>query len=219
LFPWEQDRHIEEIWKEYSRFHAEPRSALAPLADLRRRPGVIWPYPDGRETRWRYNTAHDPAADPARGGFDFYGHADHRAWIWLRPHQPAAEAPDRDYPFWLVTGAVLEHWGTGTMTQRVPTLHRAVPHAYVELNREDARQLGIRNRDMVRLVSRRGSLEVQARLDYRSQPPRGLLFVPSFDEGVPVNRLTLDAGCPLSGQPDAGKCAVRVERLTTRSGP
>ena len=99
------------------------------------------------------------------------------------------------------------------MTQRIPTLHRAIPHAYVEINREDAKALGIRNREVVRLVSRRGSLEIEARIDYRSQPPRGQLFVPSFDEALPVNRLTLDAGCPLSGQPDAGKCAVRVERL------
>jgi nitrate reductase NapA len=217
LFPWDRERHVEQIWEEYGRFHGDPRSALAPLAELRARPGVRWPYVAGRETRWRYNTAHDPAADRARGAFDFYGHPDHRAWIWLRPYEPAAEAPDREYPFWLGTGAVLEHWGTGTMTQRIPTLHRSIPHAYVEMHREDAKALGIRNGERVRLVSRRGALEVEARLDYRSQPPRGQLFVPSFDEAVPVNRLTLDACCPLSGQPDGGKCAVRVERLPARS--
>jgi nitrate reductase NapA len=101
------------------------------------------------------------------------------------------------------------------MTQRIVTLHRALPHSYVEINREDARDLGIRNREIVRLVSRRGSVEAEARIDYRSQPPRGHLFVPSFDEALPINRLTLDACCPLSGQPDGGKCAVRVERLST----
>jgi nitrate reductase NapA len=51
------------------------------------------------------------------------------------------------------------------MTQRIPALHRALPHAYVEINREDARDLGIRNRERVRLVSRRGALEIQARID------------------------------------------------------
>jgi nitrate reductase (cytochrome) len=216
LFPWEPDRYVEQIWEEYGRFHTEPRSALPPISELRAKPGVMWPYVGGRETRWRYHTAHDPAADRAHGAFDFYGHADHRAWIWLRPSELPAESPDRAYPFWLRTGAVLEHWGTGSMTQRIPTLHRALPHAYVEMHREDAKQLGIRNRDIVRLVSRRGSLELEARLDYRSQPPRGHLFAPSFDEAAPVNRLTLDAACPLSGQPDAATCAVRVER---RSGP
>jgi nitrate reductase NapA len=218
LFPWDQHRHLEQIWEEYGRFHKEPQSTLAPLSELRAQPGVMWPYVRGHETQWRYNTAHDPAADRGRGGFDFYGHPDHRAWIWLRPYEPPAESPDRAYPFWLGTGAVLEHWGTGSMTQRIPTLHRAIPRAYVEINREDAKALGVRNGETVRLVSRRGSLEIEARLDYRSQPPRGQLFVPSFDEALPVNRLTLDACCPLSGQPDGSKCAVRVERLPATSG-
>jgi nitrate reductase (cytochrome) len=219
LFPWDQPRHVEQIWEEYGRFHTDPRDALPPIAALRARPGVMWPYVKGSETRWRYNTAHDPAADRTRGDFDFYGHPDHRAWIWLRPYEPPAESPDRAYPFWLGTGAVLEHWGAGSMTQRIPTLHRSIPRAYVEMNREDAKALGIRNREVVRLVSRRGSLDLEARLDYRSQPPRGQLFVPVFDEAVPVNRLTLDACCPLSGQPDGSKCAVRVERLSARSAP
>lgn len=218
LFPWEKSRHVEQVWEEYGRFHTSPRSALPPMSELRAKTGVMWPYVDGRETRWRYNTAQDPAADRAHGAFDFYGHADHRAWIWLRPYEPPAEAPDDTYPFWLVTGAVLEQWGTGTMTQRIPALHRAIPHAYVELNREDARQLGIRDGETVRLLTRRGSLEVPARIEYRSQPSRGQLFVPSFDEAAPVNQLTLDAGCPLSGQPDAGKCAARLERLKRGAG-
>jgi nitrate reductase NapA len=216
LFPWEPDRYVEQIWQEYARFHAEPNDAVPPLGELRANPGLRWPYVAGRETGWRYNTAHDAAAARSRGAFDFYGHPDHRAWIWLRPYEPAAESPDGAYSFWLTTGAVLEHWGKGSMTQRIPTLHRALPHSYVEVNREDARRLGIRNRDTVRLTSRRGSLELQARIDYRSQPPRGQLFVPWFDENVPVNRLTLDACCPLSGQPDL-KCAVRLERVASGS--
>lgn len=216
-FPYEARRHVEQIWEEYGRFHTEPASAVPPLAELRAQPGVQWPYVAGRETRWRYNPAHDPAADGSRGGFDFYGHPDHRAWIWLRPYEPPAESPDREYPFWLTTGAVLEHWGAGSLTQRIPVLHTALPHAYVEINRDDARDLGIRNRQSVRLVSRRGAIELEARIDYRSQPPRGQVFVPSFDEARQVNRLTLDACCPISGQPDP-KCAVRLERLPPRSG-
>lgn len=219
LFPWDKSDHVERIWEEYGRFHPDPQTALPPIAELRARPGVRWPFADGRETRWRYNTAHDPAADRARGDFDFYGHPDHRAWIWLRPYEPAAEAPDRAYPFWLSTGVVLEHWGTGTLTQRIPTLHRSVPHAYVEMNREDAKRLGIRSHDIVRLVSRRGSLQLEARLEYRSQLPPGQLFVPAFDEAAPVNRLMLDTEEPLSGQPDGRTCAVRVERVSAGRAP
>jgi len=217
LFPYDVRLHVDQLWEEYRRFHAEPLSALPPLGVLRAQHGVMWPYVGNGETRWRYNTEHDPAADGARGAFDFYGHPDHRAWIWLRPYEPPAEAPDREYPFWLTTGVVLEHWGGGSMTQRIPALHRALPHAYVEINRHDASDLGIRNRETVRLVSRRGSLDLEARIDYRSQPPRGQVFVPWFDEARLINRLTLDACCPLSGQPDP-KCAVRVERVPGRHG-
>jgi nitrate reductase NapA len=218
LFPSNESRVMEQVWQEYSRFYEHSPRPLPPISELRRRPGVIWPYVDGRETRWRYNTARDPAADRGRGAFDFYGHPDHRAWIWLRPYEPPAESPDRAYPFWLSTGAVLEHWGTGSMTRRIPTLHRALPRSYVEINRDDAEQLGIRDGERVRLVTRRGSLEIEARLNYRSQPSRGQLFVPWFDEAFPVNRLMLDACCPLSGQPDGSKCAARVEQLSARSG-
>ena len=216
LFPYQPRTQTAQIWDEYRRFHEGTPNALPPLAALQAGPGVQWPYAGGREVRWRYATTDDPAADPGRGAVDFYGHADHRAWIWLRPHEPPAESPDHAFPFWLTTGAVLEQWGAGSMTQRIPTLHRALPHAYVEINREDAAKLGIRNRERVRLVSRRGALEIEARIDYRSQSPQGLLFAPVFDEAVPVNRLMLDAYCPLSGQPDGSKCAVRVERLAAQ---
>ena len=103
------------------------------------------------------------------------------------------------------------------MTQRIPTLHHAAPAAYVEMNRDDAGALGITSGDVVRLVSRRGSLEIQARIDYRSQLPRGQVFVPSFDEAHPVQVLTVDAFCPLSGQPHSNTCAVRIERRGGRS--
>jgi nitrate reductase NapA len=212
-FPWSYETHIEEIWAEYSRFHDNPGHRMAPLDELKARPGVMWPFVDGQETRWRYNTEHDPAADPSQGTHDFYGKPDHRAWIWLRPYEPPPESPDAEYPFWLNTGRVIEHWHTGSMTRRIPTLHRAVPNAYVEINRTDAQEMGIRNRDSVRLVSRRGELVLEARIDYRAQPTRGQVFVPFFDEELLVNELTLDAFCPISKQPDYKKCAVRVERV------
>jgi nitrate reductase NapA len=218
LVPWEQKDHVQGIWDEYSRFHDDPGHRMAPLAELKERPGIMWPYVDGRETKWRYNTRYDPAADPDRGDFDFYGHPDHRAWIWLRPYEPAPEVPGGDFPFWLSTGRVLEHWHTGSMTRRVPTLHRAVPHSYAEINADDARDLGVRDRQRVRLVTRRGSLEIEARIDYRAQPARGHVFVPFFDESLLINELTLDAYCPISAQPDYKKCAVRVEPLAAGPG-
>jgi nitrate reductase (cytochrome) len=213
LFPWNEANHVEGIWEEYIRFHDTPAHRMAPLEELKARSGILWPYVDGQETRWRYNTATDPAADPARGAFDFYGNPDHRAWIWLRPYEPPPEWPDADHPFWLNTGRVLEHWHSGSMTRRVPTLHRAMPQAYVEIHALDAEELGIRDGDAVRLVTRRGSLVLPARIDFRAQPPRGQVFVPFFDESRLINELTLDGYCPISAQPDYKKCAVRLERV------
>ena len=218
LFPWTRETHIAAIWEEYTRFHDTPKHRMAPLAELKAKPGVMWPYVDGAETKWRFNAAHDPAADAQYGAFDFYGHPDHRAWIWLRPYEPPPESPDERFPFWLSTGRVLEHWHSGSLTRRIPTLHQAVPKAYVELHRDDARELRIRDGERVRLVTRRGSLELEARIDYRAQPPRGQVFVPFFDESLLVNELTLDAYDPISAQPDYKKCAVRVERIAGRSG-
>jgi nitrate reductase NapA len=111
---------------------------------------------------------------------------------------------------------VLEQSGTGTLTRRIPTLHSSVPRAYVEMNREDANELGIRNRDIVSLSNSRGRVDIEARIDYRSRPARGQLFVPSFDEGALVALLMTDAFCPISGQPDVDGCAVSVERLAAR---
>ena len=213
LFPWSAEEHIEAIYNEYIQFHDAPDHRMAPLDELKERPGIIWPYVDGQETRWRYNTETDPAADPDRGDFDFYGNPDHRAWVWLRPYEPPPEWPDDEYPFWLNTGRVLEHWHSGSMTRRIPTLHRAVPRAYVEIHPDDARELGVSDGESVRLVTRRGELTLPARIEYRAQPPRGQVFVPFFDETLLINDLTLDAYCPISAQPDYKKCAVRVERV------
>jgi nitrate reductase NapA len=216
MFPTDQNGHVGTMWEEYRQFHQDRPSALAPFSELRARRGVMWPFVNGRDTKWRYNKVLDPAADRAHGAFDFYGHPDHRAWIWLRPYDPPVESPNPEYPLWLSTGPVLEHWGSGSMTQRIPTLHRAAPRAYLEMNREDAARLGIRSGETVRVSSRRASMEIEVRIDYRSQLPRGQLFIPSFDEGHAVQRLMLDSFCPLSGQPDTTTCAVRVERLSAR---
>jgi nitrate reductase NapA len=216
-FRWDREHEVPSTWTEYSRSRAEARVRLPAFAALRGGTGTLWPSVGGRETKWRYTAAYDPAADRSYGDYDFYGHPDHRAWIWLRPYEPPVEAPDQSYPFWLEMGEVLEHQGTGTMTQRIPALHRALPHSYVELSRADAHALGVRSGDRVRLVSRRGALEVEARVEYRSQPAPGRLFVPTFDSAHPVHRLLTDGGCPLSGEPTA-YCAVRVERLTSEGG-
>lgn len=214
LFPWPDDAWHEPMFEEYRRFGLGIGKDLASYADLKRTRGMRWPVVDGKETRYRYAAGHDPYVKKSKGVhfYKAHGYGD-RAAVWLRPYHPPAESPDAEYPFWLCTGRVLEHWHTGSMTRRVKELHQAVPESYVELNRADARELGIQSGDRVRLTSRRGVLELAASIDGRGKPPRGSLFVPFFDEHLKVNLLTLDALDCISKQPDYKKCAVRVERV------
>ena len=211
LFPDQETGHAGKLYEEYRQFHDHPAHAMAPLAELQKVPGLQWPYINGSETRWRYNSLYDPACGNGRD-FDFYGQPDHRAVIWLRPWEPPPESPDAGYPFWLCTGRVLEHWHTGSLTRRIPELKAAMPAASVELHPDDAARLGIGQGQAVRLTSRRGTLTLPAVIRGRGVPTKGTVFVPFFDESRLVNRLTLDACCPISKQPDYKKCAVRVEK-------
>ncbi len=212
-FPWSEEEYIGKIWEEYRRFHNNPKHNMAPYKVLKQRSGVQWPFVDGKETRWRFNAEHDPACKLG-SEFDFYGKPEGKAWIWARPYEPAAESPDAEYNFWLNTGRVIEHWHSGSMTRRVPVLHNAVPESYVEINPEDAADLGVVNGDKVKIISRRGSVTMKALINGRGVPPRGMVFVPFFDESYKINEVTLDAFCPISKQPDYKKCAVRLEKVS-----
>jgi nitrate reductase NapA len=213
LFPWPEDDWHEPMFEEYRRFGLGIGKDLASYQELRETRGMLWPVVDGKETRYRYAAGFDPYVKKEEG-VHFYkakGYGE-KAAFWLRPYHPAAESPDDEYPFWLCTGRVLEHWHSGSMTRRVKQLHQAVPENYVEINRADATAMSVNSGDMVRLVSRRGTLELRAKVDGRGQPPRGSLFVPFFDEDRLINFVTLDAMDNISKEPDYKKCAVRIEK-------
>lgn len=209
-FPYKPESHIREIWEEYRQFHHGPAHEMASYDELRKRPGVIWPFVNGRETKWRYHAKYDPAVKGT--GHEFYGKPENKAWAWFRPYEPPAEVPDAEYPFWLNTGRVVEHWHTGSLTRRIPVLHQAMPKAYAELHPADAKKLNVRNGENVRITSRRGSLILSALIDGRGRPAEGQVFVPFFDESLLINEVTLDSFCPISKEPDYKKCAVKVEK-------
>jgi nitrate reductase NapA len=214
LFPWPDDDWHEPMYEEYRRFTLGVGKDLASYQQLKETRGLLWPVVDGIETRYRYAAGYDPYVEKDRG-VHFYkakGYGE-KAAFWLRPWHPPAESPDEEYPFWLCTGRVLEHWHTGSMTRRVKQLHQAVTEGYVEVNRADAQRLGINPGQMVRVVSRRGSLELPAAIDGRGKPPQGSVFIPFFDEARLPNLLTLDAMDNISKEPDFKKCAVRIERV------
>ena len=214
LFPWADDENWHEaMFEEYRSFTVGHGKDLASYEQLKEARGLLWPVVDGKETRYRYAAGHDPYVKKERGTHFYKAKGfGEKAAVWLRPYHPPAEVPDATYPLWLTTGRVLEHWHTGSMTRRVKQLHQAVPRAYVELNRSDAAELGIQNGAMVKVVSRRGELLLPAHVDVRGKPPQGTVFIPFFDEGKLVNRLTLDAMDNISKEPDYKKCAVRIER-------
>ncbi len=209
------DKHL---FEEYRTFTKYKHKDLAPYDEYVKARGLRWPVverPDGtwRETRFRFSEFDDPYVEKGRR-IQFYHSTsgDDRAQLWIRPYEAPPESPDAEWPFWLCTGRVIEHWHSGTMTRRVPALHRAMPSAYVEMHREDASALGIADGERVRLSTRRGELDLPVWIDGRGRPPRGSLFVPFFDEGLLINELTLDAHDPISKQPDYKKCAAKVAR-------
>lgn len=214
LFPYPEMSMPRDLYEEYRQFHTGHGHDLAPYTELVKRPGVIWPYINGQEVLWRFNSDYDPSCNKAKQ-FDFYGNpkSDNKAHVWFRPYEAAPEVPDQSFPFWLCTGRVIEHWHSGSMTRRVPDLNRAVPHSYCELHPEDAKQLGIQDGQNIKLISRRGEITIQAHIQRRGIPQRGHVFVPFFDENLKINELTFDAYCPISKQPDYKKCAIKVIAL------
>lgn len=209
------DRHL---FEEYRPFTQMKHKDVAPYDTLAEARGLRWPVIQQKDGTWketprRFVSGEDPfVADDREVDFYWGKQKDHRATIWARPYEAPPEVPDKDYPYWLCTGRVLEHWHSGTMTRRVPQLHRAMPKAYVELNPADAARLNIVTGSSVRLVTRRGEIILPAWLNGRSVPMEGSVFVPFFAEEALINHLTLEAYCPLSKEPDYKKCAVRVEK-------
>ncbi len=120
------------------------------------------------------------------------------------------EVPDDDYPFWLNSGRVVEHFHTRTRTGKIGNINKFSPTPYMEINPDAAAELGIENMQYVRLVSRRGDAVVMAQLTQRV--PRDMVFIP-FHYHDCVNRLTLGLLDPYSRQPAFKQCAARIEHI------
>ncbi len=202
------------LFEEYRMFNSADNiikkgHEMAPYDAYHKARGLRWPVIDGKETLWRFREGYDPHV--AKGeGVKFYGKPDGRANIITAPYEPAAESPDKEFDLWLCTGRVLEHWHSGSMTNRVPELHRAVPDALVFMHKNDAKKRKLRDGQMAKLQTRRGELLARVETRGRNRPPEGLVFIPWFDASRLVNKLTLDATDPLSKETDYKKCAVKV---------
>jgi nitrate reductase NapA len=219
------------LFEEYAAFGRDYMHDLAPFDmyyrdDVR---GLKWPVVNGKETEWRFNEKYDPYVKSG-SGFDFYGPAlkalpagdldsvtkaektplAGKAKIFFRPYAAPVEQPDATFDMWLTTGRVLEHWHSGTMTRRVPELHRAVPTALLYMHSADAKARDLKRKDLAWVESRRGKVKAIVETKGRNTMPKGTVFVPWFDEDVFINKVTLDATCPISKETDFKKCAVKV---------
>ena len=197
------------LFEEYAEFGRGHAHDLAPFDTYHKARGLRWPVVDNKETLWRFREGYDPYVKKGEV-IKFYGKPDGKAWIFALPYQPAAEVPDAEFDLWLSTGRVLEHWHTGSMTRRVPELYRAMPDAWLYMHPEDAKKRGLQRGDTVKVSTRRGEVSTKVETRGRNKPPLGLVFMPFFDEHRLVNKLTLDATCPISKETDFKKCACKV---------
>jgi len=125
-------------------------------------------------------------------------------------HQEPAENPDATFPFTLTTGRILQHYHTGAMTRRVPGLEQLAPEERVELNPDDAAQMGVGDGEWLRVTSRRG--QVEARAWVTDRVGRGVVFMTFHYAEALTNVLTNTAVDPIAKIPELKVCAVKVEK-------
>ncbi|MDP2625558.1 MAG: molybdopterin dinucleotide binding domain-containing protein, partial [Candidatus Rokubacteria bacterium] len=131
---------------------------------------------------------------------------------------PAAERPDREFPFVLITGRQLEHWHTGAITRRASVLDALEPEPVASVHPLDLDAIGARPGDVITVESRRGIISLYARAD--DGTPRGAVFVPFCYSEAAANLLTNPALDPVGKIPEFKYCAVKIMRggeLTPRS--
>ncbi len=181
---------------------------------LRKESGIKWPCPteDHPGTKIRYVRGEDPIvpADHPKKYF-FYGKPDGKAVIWFRPYQGAAERAGQRISF------CFDHRsGPGSLAHRHndhegPGVEAVLPQSLCQINTEDAKKMGIQMGDKVKLETRRGTMVFEARVGDVCRP--GLVFVPWFDPGLLINKLTIQAFDPISKQPEFKICAVKVNKV------
>ncbi|MGX5185693.1 molybdopterin-dependent oxidoreductase [Streptomyces avermitilis] len=185
--------------------------------DLR---GVTYERLRSTPVQWPAARADGPARNPVRYVADglVFPTASGRAVFHARPHLPAAELPDDDFPFVLNTGRVQHQWHTLTKTGKVAKLNKLNSGPFVEVHPRDAAALGVVDGDSVEVASRRGRAVLPAVVTDRVQP--GCCFAPFhwndlFGEYLSINAVTSDAVDPLSFQPEFKVCAVALARVAS----
>jgi formate dehydrogenase major subunit len=137
--------------------------------------------------------------------------ADGKGTMFGLEYRPPAEVADAEYPFTLMTGRLIFHYHTRTQTDRAKQLHYEVPESFIQMNTIDAKKLGIKENEKIKVSSRRGQIETLAHISDDVAP--GVTYMTMhFHKGA--NTLTNTALDPLSKMPELKHCAVKVEKYT-----
>ncbi|HEV3238296.1 MAG TPA: nitrate reductase [Gemmataceae bacterium] len=196
-----------EVWDEFCQLTASRPCDMSGITSerLRRDRHVYWPCPsvDHPGTNRRYLDHH-------------FATPDGRAVFLPRDHRSPRELPDHEFPFILTTGRLYSHWHTLTRTAKCSKLVQREPGPYLEVNVADAGKLGVDEGEEIRISSRRGTIQLPARLSENVEP--GTVFLPFhwgdlFAPGNSANYLTISATGRIAKQPELKFCAVQLEKL------
>jgi ferredoxin-nitrate reductase len=196
-----------EVWDEFRLLTSSRPCDLTGMtsARLRSEKHLQWPCPteDHPGTKRRYLDHVFPTPDG-------------RAQFLARDHREPRELPDHEFPFILTTGRLYSHWHTLTRTAKCDKLVRREPGPFVELHPDDAARLRVDDGQLVQLSSRRGTIQIPARLS--DGVALGMVFLPFHwgDLYAPdnaANYLTISAIGRVAKQPELKFCAVNLERV------
>lgn len=243
LLDWAGPEDGFRAWQECSRGRPCDYTGLS-YDKLRGGSGVRWPcndeHPDGTARLYT-----DAVFSTGMQLAETYGHdlltgadvgpekysamrVDGRAILKPAHYTPPHEEPSEEFPLRYTTGRTAYQFHTRTRTGRARQLNRAAPRAWVELSVTDASMLGIREGDLVRVVSPRGEIVVPARI---GRVREGTVFAPFhygyWEDGsaapgehpTAANELTMTEWDPVSKQPFFKVAAVRVEKVADGYAP
>jgi formate dehydrogenase (NADP+) alpha subunit len=161
--------------------------------------GLQWPCVDAKSKGMQYLHQEKFATPDGKGQF--------------KPleFKPPMELPDKEYPLLLTTDRSLFHFHTATMSRKVAGLNELRPHEWIEMNAEDAKSLGVKDKEEVQIISRRGKIKAKVRLT--EDTPVGIVCMTFHFNESPTNQLTSPAIDPVAKIPETKVCAVKVVRL------
>ena len=140
-----------------------------------------------------------------------FAHPDGKGVMHPIEFKAPAEVPDSEFPYILTTGRIIFHWHTGSMTRRSSSLDKEVPTGWIEINTDDAKELGIKDNEMVKAITRRGEIYVPAKVT--KDIMKGVTFMPFHFAECAANTLTHNALDPIAKIPEYKVCSIKIEKM------